>query len=139
MRCQVNRTEPVTEPKDVADILRSILKAEAPEDQDKEHLWVIGLRVNKRIAYVELVSLGILDSCLVHPREVFRLAIMKAVDSIIIGHNHPSGDAKPSDEDWNIYYRMERAGSILGIEVLDSVIIANRGGFVSLKQERWRR
>ncbi len=109
----------------VADLLQSILKTESPLDQDKEHFWTIGLNTRNLVKYVDLTSLGTLNASLVHPREVFRLAIMKGVASIVIGHNHPSGDTDPSEEDIKLTRRLVEAGRLLGIEVLDHVIIAD--------------
>jgi len=125
----------VTNPKKVVDILQKILKAEGRIDQDKEHFWVVGLNPRNVIKYLELVSLGTLDTNLVHPREVFRLAIVKAVAQIIIAHNHPSGNSQPSPEDVAITKQLVKAGKILGIEVIDHIIIAGKE-FASFKDKR---
>jgi len=125
----------VTNPKKVVDILQKILKAEGRIDQDKEHFWVVGLNPRNVIKYLELVSLGTLDTNLVHPREVFRLAIVKAVAQIVIAHNHPSNDPEPSEADLEITKKLEEAGKILGIEVIDHIIIAGKE-FTSFKDKR---
>jgi DNA repair protein RadC len=109
----------------VADLLHSILRTESSIDRDKEHFWTIGLNTRNVVKYVDLTCLGTLNASLVHPREVFRLAIMKGVASIVIGHNHPSGDSEPSEEDIRLTRRLIEAGRILGIEVLDHIIIAD--------------
>jgi DNA repair protein RadC len=109
----------------VAAILRDILKFENEIDRDKEHFWVIGLNAKNIILYVDLVSLGTLTYSLVHPREIFRMAIIKAAASIIVGHNHPSGAPEPSLEDTQITERLKHAGEILGIKLLDHVIVGN--------------
>lgn len=109
----------------VADLLQSILNTESPVDRDKEHFWTIGLNTRNVVKYIDLTSLGTLNASLVHPREVFRLAIMKGVAHIVIGHNHPSGNTEPSEEDIKLTRRLVEAGKILGIEVLDHVIIAD--------------
>lgn len=119
------RKHAVSNPDSVATILQSILKTESPVDRDKEHFWTIGLNTRNVVKYVDLTSLGTLNASLVHPREVFRLAIMKGTCSIVIGHNHPSGDSEPSEEDLRITRRLVEAGKILGIEVLDHIIIAD--------------
>lgn len=113
----------INNPEKMAKILQKILKAEDSNDQDKEHFWAIGLSTRNIIKYLELVSLGTLNANLVHPREVFRLAIMKGVASIVIAHNHPSEDPEPSADDLAITRRLEDAGKILGIEILDHIII----------------
>ena len=113
----------VNNPKNVAEVLQKILKTENLIDQDKEHFWVIGLNTRNVVKYLELVSLGTLDANLVHPREVFRFAVMKAVASVIVAHYHPSGGTEPSADDLAITRRLEEAGKILGIEILDHLII----------------
>ena len=119
----------------VARVLRAILKIEDKIDQDKEHFWCIGLNTRNVIEYLELVSLGTLNASLVHPREIFRRAISYGVNSIILGHNHPSDDVEPSEEDIRITNRLVEAGKIIGIEVLDHVIVSQKNS-VSL-QTRW--
>lgn len=78
------------------------------------------------------VSVGSLNASIVHPREVFRPAIIEAAASIVLVHNHPSGDPEPSEEDRTITDRLVKAGELLGIAVLDHVIIS-RGGVTSLR------
>jgi DNA repair protein RadC len=73
---------------------------------------------------VELVSLGVVNSALVHPRETFRRAISEGACSIILAHNHPSGDVAPSDEDVTMTRTMHEAGKILGIEVVDHLVFS---------------
>ncbi len=123
----------ITRPENVAEIFRAVLNAEHECDQDKEHFWVIGLTTRKTIKYIDLTSLGLLGACLVHPREVFRLAIAQGVDAVIIVHNHPSGDTEPSEEDLKTTRRMVEAGKILGIEVVDHLIVTTNGDYASLK------
>ena len=110
-------------PSDVAAIFRAILAAEHEVDQNKEHFWVLGADTKNHIKYLELVSLGVLDATLVHPREVFRLAVMQGVACIVIVHNHPSGDCEPSGEDYSVTTRLREGGEVLGIEVLDHIIV----------------
>lgn len=81
------------------------------------------LDTQNRVIGINTVSIGILDSSLVHPREVYKPAIIaNASASIILAHNHPSGDPMPSHEDRRVTERLVQAGKILGIEVLDDVI-----------------
>jgi DNA repair protein RadC len=91
-------------------------------DKDKEHLFVIGIKRNHQIKYLEIVSVGILSSALVHAREVYRRAIMYATDTIIIAHNHPSGSVNPSPTDDKITKSIKEAGKIIGIEVKDHIV-----------------
>jgi len=125
----------MSRPEDIASIFQSILQAECPEDRDKEHLWIAGLTSTNTIKYIELVSLGILDASLVHPREVFRLAITEAAASIILCHNHPSGDTYPSEQDRQMTRKLKEGGHILGIEVLDHLIITTSGKYISLEED----
>jgi len=132
------KDQKILEPKAAADILRSILLLENEVDQDKEHLWVIGLNARSVVMYIELVSLGILNSTLIHPREIFRMAILKAANSILVGHNHPSDDYEASNNDIENTARLKEAGKVLGINLVDHIIIANNNpGYVSLKNEIW--
>lgn len=117
------RKKKIGGPSDVAEVFRAILAAECEVDRDKEHFWAMGLNTKNQIQYLELVTLGLLDASLVHPREVFRFAIMKGVSSIILVHNHPSGDPTPSPEDRSCTSRLTEAGKLLGITVLDHVIV----------------
>ena len=98
------------------------------ENEDREKFYVLHLDTKSRILAMELVSIGALTASLVHPREVFKAAIMNNSFAIICVHNHPSGDIAPSPEDKAINERLTSAGNILGIAVHDHVIIGH-GGF----------
>lgn len=93
------------------------------EHEDREYTFVIHLDVKNKVLARELVSIGTVDACLLHPREVFKGAIFNGASSIILVHNHPSGDLTPSEEDEIITDRLKEAGEVLGIRLLDSVII----------------
>jgi hypothetical protein len=88
-----------------------------------ECLAVLLLNVRKKIKGHQLVSIGTQDTILVHPREVFRLAVTTAASAIILMHNHPSGESQPSDADIKVTRDLIRAGQILKIEVLDHVVM----------------
>jgi DNA repair protein RadC len=117
------RKQKINNSAQLAEVLQSILATEDMIGQQREHFWTIGLNIKNVVQYVELVSLGTLDASLVHPREVFRLAITKGVSAIVVGHNHPSGDVTPSKEDKEVTARLRACGELLGINVLDHVII----------------
>src|SRR3990167_2534007 len=119
---------------DIVIIVRSILSAEHVTDQSKEHFWVIGLSNKAVIQFIELVSLGTLNTTLVHPREVFRFSIMKACASIILAHNHPGDCPRPSTDDLIVTERLVKAGEIVGIQVLDHVIVCEFS-YYSFKNE----
>ncbi|NLW22431.1 MAG: DNA repair protein RadC [Tissierellia bacterium] len=101
----------------------------------REHFRILILDTKNQIISIQDVSIGNLNSSIVHPREVFRMAIKRSANSIILVHNHPSGDPTPSKEDINITHRLIDAGNIIGIKVLDHIIIGDNK-YVSLKQEK---
>lgn len=87
-----------------------------------EYFFVIGLNNRGGLKYVDVVSQGITDKCLVHPTIVFSKAVRNKCKSIIIAHNHPSQDCTPSPEDIDITKRLKQSGEILGIQILDHII-----------------
>ena len=100
----------------------------------REHFCVVLLDTKNKVLGVEEISVGSLNTSLVHPREVFRPAIRKACASIILIHNHPSGDPTPSREDLDVTRRLFEAGQLVGIEVLDHVVIGD-GRFISFREK----
>lgn len=129
----------ITCPADLAAVLRALLATEDEIGQEREHFWTIGLNTKNVIQYVELVHLGSLNASLVHPREVFRLAVLKGANSIVVGHNHPSGDLTPSREDIAVTQRLDSAANILGITLADHVIIGNgNDGYSSWREHHWQ-
>lgn len=124
----------VLSPRCVAKILRNILKTEDAIDRKKEHFWTIGLSANNTVEYVDLVTLGTMDFGITHPRETYRLAVMKGVSRIITAHNHPSGTLTPSLKDLQVVKTLIKAGEIIGIKMLDHLIITETG-FTSLNKK----
>lgn len=116
-------------PHDVAHIARAVLPT------DREGFLVIHLDTRFHVRSMEVVSIGSLNSCIVHPREVFKAAILANAATIILAHNHPSGDPTPSDDDLGLTRRLQKAGHLLGIEVSDHVVVTV-GGFVSFKERK---
>ena len=104
------------------------------QDEKKEHFYVLFLDTKNQIVSEELISVGTLNASLIHPREVFKGAIKASANSVILVHNHPSGDNSPSKEDEEVTKIIKDAGDILGIKVLDHVIIGEND-FVSLKEK----
>jgi len=98
-----------------------------------ETFGVLALDVRHRLKHEAVISVGCLTSSLVHPREVFKEAVDARAAALILFHNHPSGDPEPSAEDVTITRRLASAGTLMGIEVLDHVILG-AGRFVSLKE-----
>lgn len=119
----------IAEPKDAA-----LLVLESMRYLKKEYLKIIMLNTKNVVISIKDVSVGSLNSSIVHPREVFCEAIKKSSASIIICHNHPSGDPTPSGEDINVTRRLKECSSLLGVDLLDHIIIGN-GTYISLKEK----
>ena len=98
---------------------------------DREHFVLACVDAKLRVTAVHTVSVGTLTASVVHPREVFKTAILANASGIMLLHNHPSGDSAPSDEDRRITERLEEAGRLLGIPVLDHLVIGHDDGFYS--------
>ncbi len=92
---------------------------------DREQFMILHLDTRNRVIKDEVVSVGTLNSSLIHPREVFKSAIKESANAVILVHNHPSGDPEPSQEDKKITNTLRKAGELLGINVLDHIIIGN--------------
>lgn len=122
-------TYKISTPSDVAALMMSEMKG-----LSKEILRVILLNTKNIVIQVRDISVGSLNSSIVHPREVFNEAILWHSASIVICHNHPSGDPTPSKEDIGITKRLKECGKIIGIDLLDHIIIGN-GIYVSLKEK----
>lgn len=118
----------IRSPKDAADLLMPKLRFET-----KEHFMGIFLNTKNEVLKINTITIGSLDASLITPRELFREAISMSSASVIIAHNHPSGDPSPSREDIDVSKRLVQAGQMIGIEVLDHVIIGD-GRWVSLKE-----
>ena len=101
---------------------------------DREVFVIAMLTIRHRVIGLHTVSVGCLTSSLVHPREVFKPAILAGSAAILAAHSHPSGDAEPSPEDISLTRRLAAAGQLLGIELLDHVILGEAGRFVSLRE-----
>ncbi|MBP2029428.1 DNA repair protein RadC [Methanohalophilus levihalophilus] len=100
----------------------------------KERLTTLHLDTKNNVIREEVVSIGTLNSNIVHPREIFKSALLESAASVILTHNHPSGDPSPSREDIAVTRKLVDGGKLLGIDVLDHVIIGD-GRYVSLKDE----
>ena len=100
----------------------------------QEHFVVLFMNVKNEVLHKQTIFIGSLNSSIVHPREIFREAVKRSAASIIVAHNHPSGNPSPSPEDIEVTKRLIEAGSIMGIELLDHVIIGDHR-FISLKEK----
>jgi DNA repair protein RadC len=120
---------PIRGPDDVLAHVRDLTGAR------KEHFVTLLLNARHEMQRRETVSIGSLNASIVHPREVFQPAILHSAASVVLVHNHPSGDPEPSEEDLSITRRLVQVGDLIGIAVLDHVIVAARG-VVSLRSRQ---
>ncbi len=112
---------PIRGPEDVLEHVRDLVRAR------REHFIVLLLNARHEMQRREVVSIGSLNASIVHPREVFLTAILHSAASVVLVHNHPSGDPEPSEEDLSITRRLVEVGELVGIGVLDHVIVGARG------------
>ena len=117
-------------PDDVVAFVGSKLRKE-----QREHFLVLLLNARHEVMAKETVSVGSLNASIVHPREVFKPAVVASAATVVLVHNHPSGDPEPSEEDLAITKRLVQVGELLGVSVLDHVIVASRG-VVSLRSRQ---
>ena len=120
-------TQLIVSPKDVWQLMRD------ESTKKKEYFVVIYLNMRNQMIQKELISIGSLSASIAHPREVFEPAVRHHAGQIILTHNHPSGDATPSDEDRATTKRLVKAGKLLGIEVVDHVVVT-KDMFVSMRE-----
>lgn len=109
----------VSTPEDVVALMKALFTG-----QEREHFYCICLDTKNRVRKIVEVSVGSLNASIVHPRELFRVAVSEGgCASVVVAHNHPSGDPTPSGADIQLTRRLVKAGDVLGIEVLDHVVI----------------
>ena len=119
----------ISTPKDVVVQLTEL------RQNKREHFVALYLNARNQLVHKETISMGTLNANLVHPREVFEPALRYSAASIMIAHNHPSGDPKPSEDDSEITKRLAEAGKMMGVEVLDHVIVT-KNNYFSFKDEK---
>lgn len=126
-REKINSNDMLDSPRMIFEYLRERIGKEK-----KEHFVILFFDTRNNLI-VDDVSVGTLNASLVHPREIFAQAIVKNASYVVVAHNHPSGDATPSEEDVMTTKRLVEAGKIIGISVVDHIVVA-RDGYVSLKE-----
>ena len=114
------RMKPIKGPNDVTSVVKKFLA-----DEDREIFIAINLDHSLKINNIHVISVGSLTQTTVHPREVFKAAILSNASHIVLAHNHPSGNPDPSDEDRLITSRLIESGRLLGIEVVDHIIVGD--------------
>ena len=122
------RRPTISTPEDVVDLCSPQLRG-----LDREHFWALALNTKNQLIRMVEVSVGSLNASIVHPRELFKDAVRVSAASVVIVHNHPSGDPTPSGADIQLTRRLVKAGDVLGIEVLDHVVIGDGGEHSSLR------
>jgi len=120
----------VNSSKEAAAVFADYLK-----DVDRENFVALALNSQNKIIGINTVSMGSVDSTTVHPREVYKFAILANAISIIVAHNHPSETVIPSESDIELSKRLKQSGDLIGIELLDSLIIGEEGKYYSFKNE----
>ena len=123
------QTRTISSPKDAYEMIKEQL-----EGLDREQFIIACLNTKNEPTNITLVSVGSLNKAIVHPREVFKTAILSNAASIMAFHNHPSGETTPSQQDIQLTNRLYEAGELLGIKLLDHLIIGD-GTFTSLKEK----
>lgn len=120
---------------DPASAMRVLLAEHSAElYSNKEHFIVMTLNTRRQLINSRIISVGTLDSALVHPREVFIECVKDSASALLIAHNHPSGDPTPSNEDLALTKRLEKCARLLGFTLLDHLIVGKRG-VVSLREK----
>lgn len=125
---KASRRPTVSTPEDVVELCAAQLRG-----LDREHFWGLALNTKNHLLRMVEVSIGSLNASIVHPRELFKDAVKVSAASMVVVHNHPSGDPSPSGADIQLTRRLVKAGDVLGIEVLDHVIIGDGGEHSSLR------
>ena len=121
LRVRESTGERISDPRQAYELLKEVASA------DRECMWVLHLNSHMEVIEKELVAMGTLDQSLCFPREIFKKAILNSADSIVTAHNHPSGRLEPSENDRQVWERLDKAGEILNIEVRDHLIISVKG------------
>jgi DNA repair protein RadC len=118
--------------KDIARIMRKILLRQNRLHRKKEYFWAIGLSTSNDIEYIELLAIGTLNMVHIDPVDVFNFAVSKKCKKLIICHNHPSGNMKPSDNDIKLTQRILAGANTLNIQLLDHIIICDTKEYYSM-------
>ena len=120
----------IRSPQDIAEVFETVFNTKS---MTKEHLLMLSLNTKNKVIALHVVHIGSVNASIVHPRDIFQLAILDNATSIAIAHNHPSGDTTPSEEDINVTNRINEAGKLMGIELLDHIILGD--SYLSLKEK----
>lgn len=128
-RSVLYETRKISNPYDAYRLVKNFLA-----DSDREKLVVVCLDTKSQPVSIEIVSIGTVNSAMVHPREVFKVAILTNASKIICFHNHPSGNTNFSKEDEDITKRLQKCSEILGIELVDHIVVGDDDKYFSFKE-----
>nr|VFJ87232.1 MAG: RadC-like JAB domain-containing protein [Candidatus Kentron sp. H]VFJ88893.1 MAG: RadC-like JAB domain-containing protein [Candidatus Kentron sp. H]VFJ95130.1 MAG: RadC-like JAB domain-containing protein [Candidatus Kentron sp. H] len=134
-RQEIHKPQPLPQPADLFSVMRGVLCQEGEDSRCKEHFWVVGLRPDNRILYVELVNSGNTTATSVNPIKVYRMAVLGKSDRILLVHNYADGKLDPSESDKRTARALMEGGKLLNIAVLDHLIISEDGYYSFLAQE----
>lgn len=123
--------EPLSNPEAVIKVMRDVFK-----EYDREVVALVSLKSNMKPVNLNIVSLGAIDQAIVHPRELLKSAILSNAASVLIAHNHPSGDLEPSHLDISMTDRMQQVFSLMGIDIVDHVIIGDNNNYYSFREHQ---
>ena len=136
--CEVKKPA-IRGPEKGVEILRPFITAATTGDKQEAFVVMLLDTKSRMMGSPRVVTLGLLNSSMVHPRETFREAVRDGAASVIVAHNHPSGDPTPSKEDIDVTRRLVEAGKLLGIPVVDHLILGRKepdtSGYVNLREE----
>lgn len=131
-RCKRVRFK-ISAPEDVVSFLRQV-----SVDNSREQFFALYLDCGHRVAGYSLVAIGGANSCGVHPREVFQRALLSGAVALVVAHNHPSGNVEPSQADWTMTERLQQAGSVVAVPLLDHVVFSDYGHYSMRDSGKWR-
>ena len=120
----------ISNPEDAAEIMRSFIG-----NSDREHLILICINSKNEPSHIQTLSMGSINQTVIHPREIFKTAILSNANSIMLGHNHPSGDVTPSPEDINVTKRLMLISEMMGILFYDHIIFSDRYTYSIMKHD----
>lgn len=132
VECVAERGARLREPRQVGKLLQELIG-----NKDREHFVVLHLDNKHVVVAMDTVSIGTVSTAPVHPREVFKSAIISNATAIIVGHNHPSGDLEPSQDDRALCERLRACGELLGIPLLDFLIVTGES-YLAFSESEWR-
>ncbi len=121
---------PVNTPEDAVNLIRNEI-----QQYDREVICVLNLSTRGQVINMNVASIGTLNTALAQPREIFKSALLSNAASIIMFHNHPSGDPTPSPEDMDITARIYQSGALLGVNLLDHIIVGSGDEYFSFKEK----